>query len=349
MKIINRFLISRFFGGLATVLLVVCGVVFAITFVERMPSNDTAIGAIVDAWTRLLEYIPLFLPLAVFMGTLFASYKLTKSSESIIISGAGLSPYQAARPFLIGAFLIGLITTTVINPYSVGLSAQNITAEKLNLVDDAIWLRESGDNGTITLRAENVSIKHNKLIFQNATIFTQTPDSKLANRIETREITLSDNGLDSPQANIWNKNGQQHTDKFHADTLLNPQTVLDRYMQPNHISFWQLPGFIHKMEKIGAPVRRHLVQFWTLLFLPITMIAMAILGVAFSQTHQRRNYSFATKFSLGIITCFALYFLTNVFNALGASNTLPALLAVVAPPLIIIAMAGIFISSFDGV
>ena len=77
------------------------------------------------------------------------------------------------------------------------------------------------------------------------------------------------------------------------------------------------------------------------------MIAMATLGVAFSQTRQRRNYSFGLKFSLGILTCFAVYFLTNLFNALGSTGALPPILAIVAPQLIIIAGAGAFIASFD--
>ena len=76
-------------------MLVVCGIIFAITFVERLPSNPTAVAALAESWTRLLEYVPLFLPLAVFMGTLLASYNLTKSSESIIVASAGLSPYQS--------------------------------------------------------------------------------------------------------------------------------------------------------------------------------------------------------------------------------------------------------------
>lgn len=129
--------------------------------------------------------------------------------------------------------------------------------------------------------------------------------------------------------------------------MLTPQTVLDRYLRPDQISFWQLPAFISKMRAVGVPVRGHLVQLWTLIFLPLTMIAMATLGVAFSQTRQRRNYSFGTKFSLGIITCFAVYFLVNMFNAMGATGALPPMLSIIAPPLIIIAAAGVFIAGFD--
>ncbi len=346
-RILSRFLFRRFFGSVGLVLLIVCGIIFAVTFVERLPSNPTIFAALNDAWTRLVEYVPLFLPLAVFMGTLVAYYSLTRSSEGIIISGAGVSTYQMARPFLFGAFLIGVFAATVINPYAVKISSENITRDKLQLVDNAIWLREASENGYITITARDMRKVNDDLIFVNATIYTQSPEFKLQNRINSAQIKLSDTGLSSDNAEIFDSNGKTYHDKWNIKTLLTPKTVLERYLQPDQISFWNLPGFIRKMSGIGVSVRGHLVQFWTLLFLPLTMIAMATLGVAFSQTRQRRNHSFATKFSVGILTCFVLYFLLNVFNALGASGTLPALLAIIAPPLIIIALSGIFIAEFD--
>lgn len=346
-NILTRFLLRRFFSGVGLVMLVVCGIIFAVTFVERLPSNPTALAALYESWVRLLEYVPMFLPLAVFMGTLLTSYNLTKSTENIIISSAGLSPYQSTKPFLVGAFLIGVFATTVINPYSVNISAQNITPDHLQLIDDAIWLREESENGFITMNAKNVHKAGNILIFENATVYTQTPNFKLINRIQANTITLSDIGLSAHNAIIWNADGTTKRDDWKKQTLITPQTVLDRYLQPDQISFWQLPDFIQRMESIGVPVRGHRVQLWTLLFLPLTMIAMATLGVAFSQTKQRRNYSFGIKFSLGIVTCFALYFLINMFNALGATGALPPILSIIAPPLIIIAGAGIFMNSFD--
>lgn len=346
-RILSRFLFRRFFGGVGLVLLIVCGIIFAVTFVERLPSNPTIFAALNDAWVRLIEYVPLFLPLAVFMGTLVAYYTMTRSSEAIIISAAGLSPYQMARPFLVGAFLIGAFATTVINPYAVELGAKNITDEKLKLVDDAVWLRESSPDGYITLVAKNMKKDGDDLVFLNTTIYVQNAEFKLTQRIDTDKITLSNSGLASANARILGANGKTHDGAWHAETRITPRTVLDRYLQPDQISFWKLPEFIKKMSNIGISVRGHLVQFWTLLFLPLTMISMATLGVAFSQTRQRRNHSFGKKFSLGILTCFILYFLLNIFSVLGANGTLPTLLAIIAPPLIIISAAGVFIAGFD--
>lgn len=346
-KILTKFLMRRFFYGVGLVIFVVCGIIFAVTFVERLPSNVNAAAAFMDSWTRLMEYVPMFLPMAIFMGTLFASYNLTKSSEGIIISGAGLSPYQKSLPFLVGATLIGIFATAVINPYSVHLSTRKITTNHLKLVDGAIWLHESNDNGFVTLRAKSIGTADEDLIFNDAIVFIQNSQFKLTERIQAKQIKLSNSGLDSASANIWTSSGKEIKKAWHGESQLTPRTVLDRYLQPDQISFWQLPAFIKKMESVGIPVRGHWVQFWTLLFLPLSMIAMTTLGIAFSQTRQRRNFNFGFKFSIGVITCFASYFIINMFNALGSTGALPPVLAIIAPPLIIIAGAGTFIASFD--
>lgn len=346
-NILSRFLLRRFFGGVGLILLIVCGIIYAVTFVERLPSNPDVWSAITDAWIRLLEYVPMFLPLAVFMGTLLAMYNMTKSSETIIISSAGMSPYQIARPFLVGAAIIGIFTTTVINPYFVSISYKNLNNHDLQLVDDTIWLREEGNNHFLTMAAHDMKKQDSNLVFIDAKIFIQDKNFKLQNRIQTESVTLSESGMFSNNAQIWDSRGNISSGAWEITTKTTPQTVLDRYLQPNQISFWELPKFIQKMTSIGAPMRGHLVQFWTLLFLPLTMIAMTTLGVAFSQTRQRRNFNFGLKFSLGIITCFLMYFLINTFNALGSTGALPPILAIIAPPIIIIAAAGVFIEHFD--
>lgn len=347
-SVLTRFLVRRFFASFFLVMLVVCGIIFAVTFVERLSSNPTAYDTLIDAWVRLLVYIPLFLPLAVFMGTLLAFYNLTKSSELVIVSGGGLSPYQIAKPFLFGAIVIGIFAATVVNPYSVNLTTRKLTGHQLKLVDDAIWLRETSDDGFLTARAQGLATTPDKNIqFKDITIFLQDKNFKLIERVSAETGILSDNGLDIEKATIIDSDSVITTTQKHIDTKLTPRTVLDRYLQPDQISFWNLPHFIHKMNAIGVVTREHLVQFWTLLFLPLTMVAMVMLGIAFSQTKQRRNYSFGIKFSLGIITCFALYFIVNLFTALGKTGALPPVLAIIAPQIIIIAGACMFITSYD--
>ena len=348
LNVLTLFLLRRFFTSFFLVMLTVCGVIFTVTFVERLSANPDTVSTLIDTWMRLLEYIPMFLPLAVFMGTLVAFYNLTKSSELIIISSTGLSPFQIAKPFILGAVLIGVFASTVVNPYSVKLTTNNLTDNQLKLIDNAIWLRESSDTGFLMARAKGLHVASNKdIIFDDITVLLQDEKFTIKERISAKSARLSQNGFDIEKAETINSDGVVKKESKHIDTKLTPTTVLDRYLQPDQISFWQLPGFIKKMNHVGVSMRGHMVQFWTLFFLPLNMIAMVILGIAFSQTKQRRNYSFGIKFSLGILTCFALYFIVNLFNALGNTGTLPPLIAIIAPQIIIIAAACVFITSFD--
>ena len=154
------------------------------------------------------------------------------------------------------------------------------------------------------------------LIFHDTTIMVQDSNFKLNTRIDAARATLSGNKLATANANIFDTTGHAHRDTWTRETQITPKTILDRYLQPDQISFWNLPQFIKKMSAVGVPVRGHIIQFWTLLFLPLSMIAMATLGVAFSQTHQRRNHSFGTKFAIGILTCFVLYFFIGLTSLL---------------------------------
>ncbi|MCL2330978.1 MAG: LptF/LptG family permease [Proteobacteria bacterium] len=348
MRILSRFLGLRFLSSVLIVLALVAGIIFIITFVEKLPGAASITASLHAALTGTLDLIPLFLPLVVFMGTLLASYNLTRSSEMVIVQSAGLSPYQSMRPYLFVAAIIGIITATVVNPYSVRLSNTDINSNKLMLVDGDVWLREYSDAGAITLRAADMAISGDKLVFKNAIVFQQGNDSRLIMRIEAKNISLSGNRFATQNATLYKPDGTMKSGtSWSVPTLLNNETVLQRYLRPEQMSFWKLPRFILDMHQIGITARGHLIQFWTLLFLPLSLIAMAVLGVAFAQTHERRNYSFGIKFSIGIVACFVLYFVMNVFSALGLSGSLPTLLAVIAPPIIIIAGAALFIVSYD--
>ncbi|MDR0967602.1 MAG: LptF/LptG family permease [Rickettsiales bacterium] len=350
-KILTIFLSRRFLSGLSLVLLIISGIIFAITFIEKLPRTDGILSAANISFVSLMEYIPLFLPLAVFMGTLLTCYKLTRSSESVILSGAGMSPWQKIRPFLITAFIIGVFTTTIVNPYAISRSARAIDIEKMNTSENSIWIRESGDTGTIIIRANGVEQnKRGDMFFSDASVILLGADTNIEQRIETDKITLDNGGFFIKHGRGFDEYGVPGTIKnwsYVAQTT--PNTFLERHLKPDQISFWKLPRTIKNMQKIGLYARGHWSQFWTLLFLPLTLIAMTTLGFAFSQTRERRNFSFGIKFGGGILISFGLYFLTNVFSALGTSGALPTILAAALPPLLITTFAAMWIVSFEAI
>lgn len=350
LKILTRFLMRRFISSFLLVLLVAGGIIFTITFVEKLPGEVNAMAALNTSGALLLEYMPLLLPFVIFVGTLLAMYNLTRSSEGVIISSAGLSPYQSMRPFLVVAAIVGIITTAAINPLAVRMNSANIGQDHMELIDDAIFLRETHMGHIFTMRSSGVRQSGDALLFINAAAFVLSDNGKFHTRIEAPEIMLHGHRFAAADAMVWDAAGiPTYKKSWGIDTLMTTDSVLERHLKPNQVSFWNLPRFIRSLEKMGLNARGHFIQFWTLLFLPLTLISMAVLSIAFAQTRERRNFSFGIKFSMGILVCFILYFIINVFSALGASGSLPTILAVLAPPLIVAAAAAIAIVSFDNV
>jgi lipopolysaccharide export LptBFGC system permease protein LptF len=90
---------------------------------------------------------------------------------------------------------------------------------------------------------------------------------------------------------------------------------------------------------MGLPTAQHTAQFLSLLFLPLNLMSMTALGAVFAHTRERRRFSFARQFGLGIICCFAVYFLMQMMGAAGLSGAMPQAMAAGLPPAIILLLA----------
>ncbi|MDR0804016.1 MAG: LptF/LptG family permease [Rickettsiales bacterium] len=348
-KILSRFLSRKFLSSIFLVSLIAFGITFAITFVEKLGGMDAA-RALQSAYIAVLEYIPVMLPLLIFMGSLLAYYRLIKSSEMVIISGAGLSPWNIMRPFLVVAAVLGIICTTLVNPYTIRISNGSDNANKFGLVDNSIFLRETTGDGFRTIRADKITARNDSITFGSVVMIVQDGSSRVSARIESDKITLGGGELAGEKIIKTTPDGNAAIVRnWRAPTNMTPDAITRKYLKPEQISFWQLPRFIREMKNIGINTAPHRARFWSLLFMPITLIAMAILGIAFSQTHQRRNFSFGVKFGIGIIACFLLYFILNVFSVLGAGNSIPPIIAILSPVILIITGSGTFIVSYDTV
>lgn len=341
---------NKFIRSLCVVLFIVCAVILSISFVEELARADSGSIALANSIAKLLEWMPLFLPLVVFMAVLLMTYNLIRSSEMIIIQSAGLSPIRILRPVAVAAAGVGIIATALLNPMSVNLNRylQGMDKTWTNTIDDKIWLTENSENGRTILRAENMQLDNDAAIFTNATIWTQKNDKSSLRRFETKIVSLMDGAFQSDQAIIYGMDGAAHSsNNVKIESEITTKNLMERYLKPAEISFWELPEFIQNLAKMGMNNRPHIVQLWSLIFMPLMLMAMVALGFAFSQTKSRRFHSFGLKISAGVLTSFTLYFIINLFSNLGAAGILPAWIAVIMPSMAIAFFSLTFITSFN--
>ena len=346
---IDRFLAKRFAGNLLLVLCVVCGIIFATAFMQEIAASPLT-QAVNSSFSHFLEMFPMFLPLVAFMGTLLTFYKLLLSSELVIIQSSGLSTYEIMRPMLLTSVIFGAITATVINPLATKYNRTELMGQRIEKIDNAIWLREKTDAGSIVIRATGMkNSPEDGLVFSNATLIKQNEKYQITERASADILILENGVISAKNALILDSKGIQSRRDFDMSTSLSRKNIIRQYLKSNQVSFWALPEFIKTLKSMGAPATMHTLQFLSLLFLPFVLVSMTVLGVLFSRTKQRRNFSFTKQFGLGIVVCFVVYFIIQIFNAMGSSGAMAPVLAAFFPPVIVLFFAATAITRSDNI
>ena len=345
MKIITRFLGRRFFWNFMLVLAVVCSIIYMISFMQDIATEPTFMDALEKSFSKFLELFTMFLPPTIFLGTLITFYKLTVSSEIIILQASGMSYFKIMRPMILVTLLVGIITTTIINPLIAKYNSIDLRDSQIERIDNAVWIREKTTNGDLTIRSNNMEYKKSgDLVFIKGTAILQNANHQMIKRIDADKIILTDSKFIAKNARILNFQGIERFLDWEFPTTISAKNIIRQYLKPNQTSFWELPTLIKVLEKSGAQSQAHLITFFTLLFLPLVLMSQTILGVMFSQTKDRRKFSFVKKFGFGIMTCFIVYFTIQTFNAIGSSGAISPILAVFLPPAIVTFFANAIIS-----
>lgn len=116
------------------------------------------------------------LPFIVLIAAIIVFWRLTKSSELVIIRAAGQSVWQFVTPLLITSFIIGVLSVALFNPFSAAMYS------KFQRMDDdrrgrphisssqGLWLREHRDNEMYVVHAGGIRQEKLELSLRNVSI-----------------------------------------------------------------------------------------------------------------------------------------------------------------------------------
>ena len=122
-----------------------------------------------------------------------------------------------------------------------------------------------------------------------------------------------------------------------------------RALEPNAISFWQLPETIDFYEHAGFSATRLRMRFFGLLISPFLLVGMMMIAAIFMLQNTMRGAHLLAKVVLGIAIGFLVYFSSQVVYAFGVNGYIPVWLAVSAPTLIILLTSSSMLVSADEV
>lgn len=371
--LLSRYIARRFAVAVLSVFAAAFLLVAIVDLVELLRANKRGSAGFADligmAMLRAPSITIKAAPFIVLLGAMTAFASLARSSELVVARASGVSAWRIIQPALIVASLLGVVSFAVYNPVASAFAARFETLEerffertssRVAISGTGIWLRQTNGDGQTVIRAQRASRAVDTLWEVSA--FEFDAQDRLLSRINARAAALEVGAWRLSGAHVWRfDQGDGNTDDsalqdvagerldtLRLETDLTVDRIQESFADPQTIGFWSLPGFISNLETSGFSSYRHRMHWHSLLTAPVVFLAMVLIGAAFSMRHAR--FGGLGMMALGcVISGFGFFFLSDVTNALGASGSIPVVVAAWAPPVSAVLFAlGLLLHIEDG-
>ncbi len=299
---------------------------------------------------NLPSVIVMTIPMGVLLSTVMTLNKLSLDSEITVLRACGIGLNRIAKPIFvfsiimcICSFVINETIVPVAAKYSKDLALWSLSQKNVPDGKENFVFKELNQNGTLK-RLFYVGKCEDKLLY-NITVLDTSKEG-------TIQVLQATEGKTTPSG--WNfQKGAVYTvgqeGKVLNTTLFDDSTVkfgLDMSKQLNkniakEMNFMRLLKFI--ATKIGTLGEREknivIIELYDKLALPITTIALVLIGVPLAITPPRVRYNRGFLFSILII--FAYYLIRALSISFGEAGAIIPFLAAWMPN-IILAVLGTF-------
>lgn len=290
-----------------------------------------------DTGQKIMPFISLF-------AGMLTLWRLTRTQELIIVRAVGVSVWQFLRPMVFVTLGLSLFYLFAINPVGALMKKSYRELEEryldrgmfLDLSASGLWLRQKNDNMSFLIHAEQVS--PDPLTIKPMIAFIFSPKGNYMGRIDAPQAVLEKNAWKIAEGWVnWKGKPPQKITRYSLPTELTMDKIQESMAPPGTVSFWELPGFIAALEATGFPGIRHRMMYYALLAQPLFLVAMLLFAACFSMRMARRGGVMSAILAGLFVGGFA-YGFNDVVTTLGNGQSLPALLAAFAVP--VIALSG---------
>lgn len=354
---IQRYILRECLSGLVLVLGVLLLAILMIDVVEQLRTVGGDVKLSLAGALRLsLMKLPLImeqtLPFAILVASMLAFTRLNRRSELSIIRASGISAWRFLAPVIVMALVLGIFTTTLLNPFAAKLT-ESFELERARLLDDGrqtmavsdsgVWLRQGDDSSQIVIHARRVEeggivlvdvkmIEEERLFAGNR----PTNDYTFVRRIDATRAYLR-NGfwqLENVVENVPNLPPERKAN-LAIPTSLDAVTLLDKFASPNTIGFWNLPRFVSQTQAAGLDASRYKMRWNSLMATPALFVAMGLIGAIVCLRLSRLGGT-SRLLAIGSLMAVGLYFFTQFSSSLGATGAAPPVVAAWSPPLFVL-------------
>lgn len=351
--ILTKYTIKNFikiFLATLLVLTVVVGLFDLIELLRQASKGETAgfFDALTMAILKSPQMMHIILPFVVLLSGLIFCLIFNRSSELIVMRAVGLSVWNILAPLAVSVVIIGVLDTAVFSPLTAWTARRYERMEErlgftrstpLVWSEDGFWLREQmSDGGVQVVRASQIIQEKKQVYLKNISVFELDAEGNFVRETEGERAALKDGILNITNPFVIDpvSEASQTLPQREFQTELSLERILEKFDDPQTMSFWRFPRFIKFLKESGFSTAQHTMYFHELIAFPVFLLSMLLIAVAVTVSSGNRQGKTFMKMLLAVGGGFLLYFVSRITNVLGLSGSLPYFLAAWGPSLICI-------------
>ncbi|MCB1538619.1 MAG: LPS export ABC transporter permease LptG [Rhodospirillales bacterium] len=338
-RLLSRYLTMIFLRMFALMLGGLLAIVYLFDTLELLRRadgrGDVGLGLLMKMGLyKLPEVGQMLLPFAILFAAMASFWWLARRHELTAMRAAGYSAWQFVAPLVTAAMAIGFIHIMLIHPLTAraiqhyqGLEAEYLGQHRklVTVSQQGLWLREADSGGEVIIHADSVALGDWTLKGVTALFYDEVGD--FTRRLDAQSALLQPGRWVFHNATI--RETGTPAQFYPAYTLATELTLADiqeSFSDPDTISFWQLPAFIHTLKDTGLETAPMEVYYQSLLAQPLLLAAMILLAATVSLRPPRFQRALFMVLT-GMTSGFVVFFMSSFLRALGGSHQLPVVLA----------------------
>ncbi len=366
--ILDRYFARRFVQSFLMIAAVFLTLILLIDLIEqlrRFEGTDVTLGQLLGlVLLNAPAAVNEILPLLMILSTIVLFVGLARSSELVVTRATGRSGIRALLGPVLVALIIGALAVSTLNPIVAATSQrfQQVSdtyrtggPAALSLSGEGLWLRQGAARGQSVIHATGYGSTAGEVILHDVSILTYAAGGGPIRRIHAESATLTDEEWILSAAKVWPlvaglnpETSAAYHDSLRIPTTLTEDRIRDSLGRPTGISIYDLPETIRQLKQAGFATKRHEVWLQAELARPLFLMAMVLVGAAFTMRHTRFGGTGAAVLA-SVLLGFGLYFIRNFAQILGENGQLPVALAAWGPPVAAILLtAGLLLHAEDG-
>ena len=364
---LDLYFARRFLQSFLLIGAVFLALILLIDLIEQLRRFDSTEAGFAQIFGLTLLNAPSaiseILPLLMILSTVVLFVGLARSSELVVTRATGRSGIRALAAPVLVALLIGGLAVSTLNPIVAATSNRYQQLydsyrsgggpSALSLSGEGLWLRQGSDRGQAVIHATGYGADTVTLF--DVSILSYAPAGGPVRRIRAESAQLAADKWVLTNAKVWpltpglNPEASAAThDELHLPTTLTQDRIRDSLGRASGISIYDLPATIRQLAAAGFATRKHEVWLQVELARPFFLVAMVLVGAAFTMRHARFGGT-GVAVLMAVLLGFGLYFIRNFSQILGENGQIPVALAAWAPPVAAIMLtAGLLLHAEDG-